>query len=271
MRRIGLLVGDETALRATLEESWHHQGEGGRNGQHSAIEWGLVEIGGTTERHISRYDVIVDRFSWAVPHYGAYVRSAALAGCRVINDPTLGYDDFSALSMAAHKGFNVARTCLLPQKHYEQIDTQRCLHNLQYPLDWGTISNYVRFPAQLRHLDGHSRSIANVDQLMRGFDESHGVVVLQEQIEAPHVRVLCVGTTAIPLGSCPDHVANLAVEVTAALGLSMGQVDVALCDPPKIVWCFQRHVPLDPTKIGEAPFTSAIAALTALCAQLAYG
>lgn len=191
-KRIGLLVGDQAALTEAIRA---------RCKRHPDIECQRVLIGVTGERHISRYDVIIDRLSSRVPHYRAFLRASVLAGVRVINDPlaTSADDPFFALSLAARLGVNVPRTVLLPQKSYDfSIISNNSLQNLEFPLKWNVVGDYVHYPCLLRSAGRPARVrprlVHSEGDLVAAFDQSGGDLVMAQQYfeGARAVRALCV-------------------------------------------------------------------------------
>ncbi len=191
--KIGLLVGyEESFPKAFLE----------RCNKVPGIEAELAKIGGTAERFESPYRVLVDRISQEVKHYRFHLKAAALAGSYVINDPFWwsADDKFFGYSMAQRGGVAVPRTVMLPQKDYiPAIDKRRSLRNLEYPLSWDAILEYIGFPAILKPADGGGwRDVTVVKspaELLRAYDTSDmNVMTLQEFIEFDeYVRCVCIG------------------------------------------------------------------------------
>jgi len=149
----------------------------------------------------SRYDVIIDRISHEVPFYRAYLKHAALAGARIINDPfwSSADDKFLDCSLGLALGLNIPRTALLPQKAYRRGIVAEHLSNLEYPLDWDRIIEYVGFPAYLKPFDGGGwrevSEVNNPSELMDKYDASGtDCMLLQECIPwERYVRVYSVG------------------------------------------------------------------------------
>jgi hypothetical protein len=191
--RIGIIVGMETtfpqAFIAKVNET---------PGYHAEI----AKIGGTPERFESAYRVIVDRLSHEVPFYRFHLKAAALNGTYVINDPWWWSADekFFGFSLAAKIGVPVPRTVMLPQKSYvPTIDPKRSLRNLEYPLNWEAIADYVGFPAILKPADGGGwrgvSRVNNMEELLRAYDASGtDVMTLQQFIDFDeYVRCICIG------------------------------------------------------------------------------
>jgi hypothetical protein len=192
--KIGLIVGWEdtfpAAFIAKVNETPGFRAE-------------IAKIGSTrAEGFQSPYRVLVDRLSHEVPYYRFHLKAAALSGTFVINDPFWWSADekFFGFSLASKIGVAVPRTVMLPQKDYQaSIDPKRSLNNLEYPLDWDAIADYVKFPAILKPADGGGwkgvSRVNNMHELMRDFDASgQSVMTLQEFIDfEEYVRCVCIG------------------------------------------------------------------------------
>ena len=162
----------------------------------------IARFGGTRERYDTKWRVLVDRLSHEVPYYRFHLKAAMLAGTYVINDPFWwsADDKFFGYSLAAKLGVAVPRTVMLPSRGYQpSIDPNRSLRNLEYPLDWDSIIDYVGFPAILKPADGggwkNVTRVDNTDELMRAYNASGTLVMtLQEFIEFDeYVRCICIG------------------------------------------------------------------------------
>ncbi|MGH9173032.1 MAG: ATP-grasp domain-containing protein, partial [Vicinamibacterales bacterium] len=57
-------------------------------------------------------------------------------------------------SLGTKLGVAVPRTVILPHKEHPPGTTDRSMRNLQYPLDWPSVFEYVGFPAFLKPFDG---------------------------------------------------------------------------------------------------------------------
>jgi hypothetical protein len=141
-----------------------------------------------------------------VQHYRFYLKAAALGGSFVINDPFWwsADDKFFGYSLASRLGIAIPRTVMLPQHDYiPAIDKSRSLRNLEFPLSWEAIMDYVKFPAILKPADGGGwRDVTVVrtpGELLRAYDASGmNVMTLQEFIDFDHyIRCICVGQDRI--------------------------------------------------------------------------
>src|SRR5205823_9456883 len=138
----------------------------------------FIQIGGVKMADPSPYAVIVDRISHDIPFYRAYLKNAVLGGTVVINNPFWwsADDKFFNYALAAKLGVAVPPTVLLPHKQLPPGTTDRSMRNLEYPLDWQGIFDYVGFPAFLKPHDGggwkNVYKVDSPDQLFAAYDES---------------------------------------------------------------------------------------------------
>ncbi len=168
---IGVLYGMEESFPPALVDHINAIAEKNVRAEH-------VKVGGVCLAEPSRYDVIVDRISHDIPFYRSYLKNAVLSGATVINDPFWwsADDKFFNYSLAQKLGVAVPRTVLLPHKQLPPGTTAESMRNLQYPLDWNGIFNYVCFPAFLKPHDGGGwRDVYKVDnphQFFAAYDQS---------------------------------------------------------------------------------------------------
>jgi glutathione synthase/RimK-type ligase-like ATP-grasp enzyme len=248
--KIGVLVGWEQSFPQAFLE---------RANKVPGIQAELAVIGGTPERYRSPYRVLVDRISQEVKHYRFWLKAAALGGAYVINDPFWwsADDKFFGYSLASRLGVATPRTVMLPQKDYiPAIVKDRSLRNLQFPLNWEEIIDYVKFPAVLKPADGggwKDVSIVRTPQdLLAAYDASGlNAMTLQQFIHFDkYVRCICIGQDRIlPIEYNPhqrcyvfnekeawlpkdlhDRVVGDAIKLNRALGYDMNSVEFAIED-----------------------------------------
>jgi hypothetical protein len=191
--RIGILVGMEDSFPAAFIDKVNSM---------PGFKAELAKLGGIRETWDAPYRVLVDRISHEVPYYRLALKAAVLSGTYVINDPFWwsADDKFFGFSIASKAKVRVPRTVLLPSKSYiPAIDPKRSLRNLEYPLDWKAIVEYVGFPAILKPATGGGwKSVSRVNdmgELWRDYDQSGELVMtLQEYIDFDeYVRCICIG------------------------------------------------------------------------------
>ena len=171
MARIGVLYGMEESFPPALVDRINSMGAAG-------VQAGHLKVGGVRMAVPSGYDVIVDRISHDIPFYRAFLKNAALSGTRVINNPFWwsADDKFFNYALALKLGVAVPPTVLLPHKKHPEGTTDRSMRNLEHPLDWQAIFEYVGFPAFLKPHDGGGwKSVYKVtspEELFAAYDDS---------------------------------------------------------------------------------------------------
>ncbi len=194
MNKVGILVGREQSFPEALIESINERGRG-----ETVAEF--IKVGGLRYDYAREYDVIIDRISHEIPFYRAFMKRAALEGTIIINNPFWwsADDKFFNYSLAPKLGVAIPKTVLLPQKDYIKGVTSESLRNLEFPLDWQGIVDYVGFPAFLKPFDGggwkNVSKINSLEELWHEYDQTGTLcMTLQEGIEFDQfVRCYCIG------------------------------------------------------------------------------
>lgn len=171
MKKIGVLFGMENTFPGALVERVNSMNLDGISAE-------FVQIGGIRLDKPPVYSVIVDRISHDIPFYRAFLKHAVLNGTVVINNPFWwsADDKFFNYSLATKLGVAVPPTVVLPHKHYPEGTTERSMRNLEYPLDWDGIFEYVGFPSFLKPVDGGGwrdvHHVHNREEFFRAYDQS---------------------------------------------------------------------------------------------------
>jgi hypothetical protein len=194
VKKVGLLVGRERTFPVSLIESINERGGG-------EVVAEFVKVGGVRHDAGVGYDLIIDRISHEVPFYRAFLKRAALEGTVVINNPFWwsADDKFFNFSLGAKLGVAIPRTVLLPQKNYIEGITGESLRNLEFPLDWHAIADYVGFPAIIKPFDGggwkNVSRVNDLEELWKVYDTTDTLcMTLQEMIDWDQfVRCYCIG------------------------------------------------------------------------------
>ena len=194
MKRVGLLVGREVTFPESIIRTINERGNG-------EVVAEMATVGGIRLDEEKKYDIIIDRISHEVPYYRATLKRLALEGTYVINNPFWwsADDKFFNYSLAAKLGVAIPKTVLLPQHAYIKDITSESLRNLEFPIDWEGIVNYVGFPAFLKPHDGggwkNVSKINSLEELLAEYNQSSTLcMTLQEGIEFQQfVRCYCVG------------------------------------------------------------------------------
>ncbi|MFM9903969.1 MAG: RimK family alpha-L-glutamate ligase [Pyrinomonadaceae bacterium] len=194
MKRVGILAGREVTFPESIINSINEKGGG-------EVVAEMITVGGIRLDEPKHYDVIIDRISHEIPYYRATLKRFALEGTHIINNPFWwsADDKFFNFALAAKLGVAIPKTVLLPQHSYIKDITPESLRNLEFPVDWEGIIDYVGFPAFLKPFDGggwkNVSKIHNVEELMTEYNSSGTLcMTLQEGIEYDQfVRCYCVG------------------------------------------------------------------------------
>lgn len=250
--KIGLMCGREYSFPPAFIERVNALG------REHGISAEMVSLGGTRMLEPVQYAVIVDRISHEVEYYRGYLKHAVLQGAYVINNPFwwTADDKFFNYAVAAKLGMAIPKTVLLPQKDYPRdIDlAPESLKNLQYPLDWEGLLDYVGRPAILKPYSGggwkHVYKVNDVRELLAAYDATAPYcMTLQEFIDFDrYVRCFTFGKTDIvPVAYDPrqrrylvDHaylspelgarIVRDAQAINRALGYEMNTIEFAVRD-----------------------------------------
>ncbi|MEK6620128.1 MAG: hypothetical protein AABZ26_04045 [Chloroflexota bacterium] len=301
MKVVGLLVGREDTFPGPF------LAEVDRKGAPHGVRAEMALLGGARELEEPRYAVIVDRISHEVPYYRAHLKSAALQGTVVVNDPFWWEADekFFECTLARRLGIAVPRTVVLPNKSYIPDINDRSLRNLQYPLDWDGIISYVGLPAILKpNTGGGWKDVYRVDtkdDLLWAFDQSGSAtfgqrpktMILQEFITwDDYVRCICIGRKHIlPLrydpaapfedryvvdrpveGELRERAIRDAATLVEALGYDMDTVEFAVRDGVLYAIDFLNPAPdFDSFSIKESAFAWVLDRMSDLVIDYALG
>jgi hypothetical protein len=170
--KIGLMVGREYSFPTAFIERVNTLG------RPHGITAEFVKLAGTKMDEPPPWRVIVDRISHEVEYYRGFLKLAALNGTYVINNPFwwTADDKFFNYAVASKLGIAIPKTVLLPQKAYpSDVDIlPASLRNLDYPLDWDGLLDYVGRPAILKPYSGggwkHVYKVNNREELIAAYD-----------------------------------------------------------------------------------------------------
>jgi hypothetical protein len=194
MKKVGILAGREKTFPDALIKNINERGQGD-------VIADFIKLGGIRHDAPPQYDVVIDRISHEVPFYRATLKRMALEGTVIINNPFWwsADDKFFNYSLARKLGVAVPKTVLLPQKDYMTGITSESLRNLEFPLDWQSVADYVGFPSFLKPFDGggwkNVSKVNSLEELLKEYDQTGTLcMTLQEGIDFDQfVRCYCVG------------------------------------------------------------------------------
>jgi hypothetical protein len=192
--KVGLIVGREWSFPPAFIEEVNRRDEG--------VVAEYVKLGAPHMDDPAEYAVIIDRISHEVPFYRTYLKQAALMGCAVVNNPFMwtADDKFFGAALATRLGIAHPKTVVLPNKEYiPGVVHEESLRNLQYPLDWQGLVDYIGMPCILK--DAHGGGWKDVyvcrslEELIHHYDTSGLLtMIVQEFIEWDQfIRCICIG------------------------------------------------------------------------------
>jgi hypothetical protein len=144
----------------------------------------FVQTGAVHLNRAPTYSVIVDRISHDIPFYRAFLKHAVLNGTVVINNPFWwsADDKFFNYSLADKLGVAVPATVILPHKYFPPNTTERSMRNLEFPLDWQGVFDYIGFPSFLKPVDGGGWKdvyhVHNPQEFFWAYDQSRDLCML---------------------------------------------------------------------------------------------
>ncbi len=247
--RVGLFVGREWSFPPEFMKAVERRDAG--------VVAEYARIGAPRFDDPPAYDLLIDRISHEVPTYRTYLKQAALRGAAVVNNPFMwsADDKFFGASLADRLGVASPKTVVLPNREYVPgIVPEESLRNLEYPLDWQGIVDYIGMPCILKDAHGGGWKEVYVcktpQELLHHYNTSGLLtMIVQEFIDFEHfVRCLVIGRDEVlPMKYDPkqrkyivDH-AHLTPELGSkivrdaralchALGYDMNSMEFAIRD-----------------------------------------
>lgn len=294
MKKIGVLFGQENTFPGALVEKINSM-------EVEGIHAEFVEVGGVQMARPCPYACVIDRISHDVPFYRAYLKNAALTGTAVINNPFWwsADDKFFNYALAEKLGVAVPKTVLIPHKFFPPMTNDRSFRNLQYPLHWEEIFEYVGFPSFLKPHDGggwrdvyHLHSPA---EFFEAYDQTRDLcmtlqaavkfkeyfrcyVVGQEEVRImaydprrPHHERYVLEPQTYPAGLL-ERVERDALTLCRALGYDLNTVEFAVEDGVPYAIDFMNPAPdADRHSVGEENFAWIVDRVAKLAVKKAQG
>lgn len=195
MKKIGILFGKENTFPGAFIERVNALGKD------KDIIAEPVKIDEVIQGEPTEYAVIVDRISQDVPFYRAYLKNAALCGTAVINNPFWWSADekFFNNALATKIGVHVPNTVILPSFQWPDDTDAGSFRNLEYPLAWEKMFEYIGFPAYMKPFAGggwkNVYKLHNKEEFFEKHQETHQLVMLlqEEIVFTEYYRCYCVG------------------------------------------------------------------------------
>lgn len=291
MLKAGLLVGRERSFpNALIEEI---------NRRDCGVKAEYINIGELSSAEPNPYHVIVDRISHEVAFYQTYLKTAALSGTYVINNPfwRMADDKYFGTALAEKLGVAVPKTMVLPMRSYPDSISPESLSNLKFPIDWQAVVSYTGLPAFVKpHWGGGWKSVTKVNsmnELLAAYNFSGQLcMMVQEFIDWQHyVRCICIGKKNILIThwdprrphferyqgpeqsldkDLMERIHADAVKLNEALGYDMNTVEFAVRDGVPYAIDFMNSAPdFDITSLTEKYFPWVVNAMADLIIESA--
>ena len=291
---IGILFGVENSFPPALADKINAMAVPGITAE-------AVQVGGVRMAEPTKYAVIVDRISHDLPFYRSYLKNAALTGTYVINNPFWwsADDKFFNYALASKLGVAVPRTALLPHKCYPPQISENSLRNLEFPLNWQEIFDYVGFPAFLKPHDGGGwrdvHHVHSAEEFFCAYDQTRDLcMTLQAAVKfEEYFRCYVVGQKDVHImpydprrdfehryiQEPPEYPKELlerverdALTLCRALGYDLNTVEFAVEDGVPYAIDFMNPAPdADYFSVGEANFHWVLDKVAALAIEKAQG
>ncbi len=292
MKKIGIIFGMESTFPPALVEKI--------NGLHvPGVTAELASIGEVRMAEPSPYHVIIDRISHDIPFYRGYLKNAALCGSIIINNPFWwsADDKFFNFSLGSKLGVAIPKTVLLPHKHHPPGTTEQSMRNLQFPLPWDSIFEYIGFPAFLKPFDGGGwKDVFKVDspeEFFAAYEQTRDLcMTLQTAVNfKEYFRCYCVGQQKVhimqydprapfheryvkdPAPIAPallERVERDCLTLCRALGYDLNTVEFACEDGVPYAIDFMNPAPdADLASVGQANFDWIVNEVAALAVDKA--
>jgi hypothetical protein len=287
--RVGLFVGREWSFPPAFVQAVERRDAG--------VQVEFAKIGAPRFDEPSPYDLCIDRISHEVPVYRSYLKQAALQGTTVVNNPFMwtADDKFFGAALADRLGVASPKTVVLPNREYVPgIVPSESLRNMEYPLDWQGIADYIGMPCVLKDAHGGGwKEVYICDSLPELIDHyNHSgllTMIVQEFIKFEHfVRCLVIGREEVlPMKYDPKHrkyvvdhahltpelgtrIVGDARKLCNALGYDMNSMEFAIRDGVPYAIDFMNPAPdMDVNSLGPLYFEWVVEHMADMAVRLA--
>ena len=188
IKKIGLIIGEEQDWPDAVIEIINQQ---------PGYDASLVKLGATFMDAPVPYDLIFDRISHEIPYYRVYLKYAVTHGTYIINNPFTWSSDnrFLGTALVNKLGLTSPKTAVLPNKNVDMDARPGSFRNLEYPMKWKEIIEYVGVPAIFKDIHSGGRRqvhrVTNVDELLQHYDESGIRTTLLQQLIESDIHIHC--------------------------------------------------------------------------------
>jgi len=183
MDKIGILYGTEHEFPEILVSRINTLGK-------DKIEARKIKIGALLSNDNNDYKVILDLVSHEVPFYASYLKLAVMNGADVVNNPFIisPFEQFFNVALCNKLEIKMPKTVILPSKELPANTSPSTMTNLDYPLDWNNLFEYVGFPGMIKpnrfDLSHTEMTVYNKNEFFAAYDiTGNKPFIYQEYIE----------------------------------------------------------------------------------------
>jgi hypothetical protein len=192
--KVGILFGQERTFPEALARTISERARG-------RVTAEPARVGAARQDALPAYDLLLDRISQDVPHYRTLLKALAARGTQVVNNPFWwsADDKFVGNLIAESAGVAVPRTVLLPHHDHPPGTTSESFSNLEFPIRWSDVYDYLGFPIFMKPAYGGGwkdvHRVTNPAEFMAAYAQTHTLTMIaQEAIEfTTYFRCYCLG------------------------------------------------------------------------------
>jgi hypothetical protein len=196
--KVGILFGQERSFPEALARTISERGRG-------RVTAEPARVGAARQDALPKYDLVLDRISQDVPYYRTLLKALAARGTQVVNNPFWwsADDKFIGNLIAESAGVAVPRTVLLPHHAHPPGTTSESFTNLEFPLRWSDVFDYLGFPIFMKPAYGGGwkdvHRVTNPAEFMAAYAQTHTLTMIaQEAIEfTTYFRCYCLGRSKV--------------------------------------------------------------------------
>jgi hypothetical protein len=195
---VGILFGQERTYPEALAKAIHDRARG-------KVAAEPVHVGAVRQNALPGYDLILDRISQDVPFYRTLLKALAANGTQVVNNPFWwsADDKFIGNVIAEAAGVAVPRTVLLPHQEHPPGTSSESFTNLEYPIRWEEVFDYLGFPIFMKPAYGGGWKdvyrVTSPEEFMAAYGRTHTLTMIaQEAIQfTTYFRCYCLGRSRV--------------------------------------------------------------------------
>lgn len=148
-----------------------------------------------------KYEVIFEMLSVQIPFYRSILKTAALNGVKVVNNPFWSCidDNFFHIELSEKIKIKSPKTAIIPSKHRPAGVDEDSLRNMKFPLEWDALFDFIGFPAYLKsNRSGNNfqeYKVYDSHEFFSAYDISgENLMIVQESIDYDeYYKVWCTG------------------------------------------------------------------------------